>query len=263
MKMRSLLIASLLLPFSLVSQTWPAGKEVAISLSFDDARESQVLKGTALLDSFGVKATFYVVPSGVRKQISGWTKAVASGHEIGNHSLTHPCSGNFTWSRKNALEEYSMKDMKRELQDCNKLIRDLLGVEAVSFAYPCGQTYVGQGKGTKSYVPLVAKMFRSGRDWLGEASNDPAYPNWYQLSTIAIDEKSFEEILPIIEVARKTGAWIIFGGHEMDEGGYQTTKLETLRKLLNYANDPANKVWIQPVSTVEKHLKEARPVSGR
>ena len=37
---------------------WPKGKEAAISLSFDDARFSQVDRGTALLDSMQVKATF-------------------------------------------------------------------------------------------------------------------------------------------------------------------------------------------------------------
>lgn len=45
--------------------TWPLGKEAAISLSFDDARYSQVEGGTALLDSMHVKATFYVVTSAV------------------------------------------------------------------------------------------------------------------------------------------------------------------------------------------------------
>jgi len=236
------------------SQPWPGDNEVAISLSFDDARESQVLKGTPLLDSFRVRATFYVVPSGVKKQINGWQKAVASGHEIGNHSVSHPCTGNFAWSRDNALEEYSLRDMKKELKQCNNQIRDLLGVEATAFAYPCGQRFIGRGKSTRSYVPLVAKMFRSGRGWLDEAPNDPAYTNLHQLSCMEMDGKSFEELLPVIDAARKTKSWIIFGGHEMDEGGYQTTRLETIRRLLAYAADPANKVWIQPVTTVEKFL---------
>src|SRR2546423_13100266 len=88
------------------SFAWPEGKQAALSLSFDDARMSQVDSGTALLNKFGIKATFFVVPSAVEESIDGWRQAVANGHEIGNHSLTHPCTGNFSWSRKNALEEY-------------------------------------------------------------------------------------------------------------------------------------------------------------
>src|SRR5688572_3056494 len=71
---------------------WPDGKRVAVSLSFDDGRLSQIDKGTALLDKYNVKATFYVMPSSVKERLEGWKKAAANGHEIGNHSLTHPCS---------------------------------------------------------------------------------------------------------------------------------------------------------------------------
>ncbi|WP_306550559.1 polysaccharide deacetylase family protein, partial [Daejeonella sp.] len=82
---------------------WPEGKQIAISLSFDDARASQVDAGTALLDQYGVKGTFYVVPNSVKQRLEGWKKAVISGHEIGNHSFNHPCTGNFPWSRQKAI----------------------------------------------------------------------------------------------------------------------------------------------------------------
>ncbi len=55
--------------------SWPQGKKIALSLSFDDARNSQVEGGTALLDKYGVKATFYVVPSAVEKRLEGWKKS--------------------------------------------------------------------------------------------------------------------------------------------------------------------------------------------
>ena len=46
--------------------SWPKGKRAAVSLSFDDARVSQPDSGIALLDHYGIKATFFVVPSGVK-----------------------------------------------------------------------------------------------------------------------------------------------------------------------------------------------------
>src|SRR5438067_10080081 len=113
---------------------WPQGKQAAISLTFDDARESQVLVGTQLLNQYGIKATFFVVPSSVEKQLDGWKKAVASGHEIGNHTLTHPCTGNFDFSRKNALEDHTLNDMQNELTECNKRIKELLNVKPEVFA---------------------------------------------------------------------------------------------------------------------------------
>src|SRR6476619_2955431 len=54
------------------SFAWPQGKQAALSLSFDDARMSQVDSGTALLNQFGIKATFFIVPSNVEERMDGW-----------------------------------------------------------------------------------------------------------------------------------------------------------------------------------------------
>jgi peptidoglycan/xylan/chitin deacetylase (PgdA/CDA1 family) len=235
--------------------TWPEGKQIAISLSFDDARASQVDAGTALLDQYGVKGTFYVVPNSVKQRLEGWKKAVASGHEIGNHSFNHPCTGNFPWSRQKAIENYTLKKMRSELILANKDIKELLGVEAEVFAYPCGQTYIGRGENTKSYVPVVSKLFLSGRGWLDEGPNAPQFCDLAQLTGMEMDGKDFEQILPLIENAKKSGAWLVLAGHEMGTSGNQTTRLNMLKKLIEYAQNPANGIWIAPVGTVAKYIK--------
>lgn len=260
---RILLLATgiLLLADTLLAQqdkstfAWPEGKQIAISLSFDDARASQVDAGTALLDQYGVKGTFYVVPNSVKQRLEGWKKAVASGHEIGNHSFNHPCTGNFPWSKQKAIENYTLKQMRNELILANKDIKELLGVEAEVFAYPCGQTYIGRGENTKSYIPVVSKLFLSGRGWLDEGPNAPQFCDLAQLTGMEMDGKDFDQILPLIENARKSGAWLVLAGHEMGASGNQTTRLSMLKQLIEYAQNPANGIWIAPVGTVAKYIK--------
>ena len=237
---------------------WPEGKKAAISLTFDDARFSQVDTGTALLDKYGVKATFFVVPSSVEQRLDGWKKAVANGHEIGNHTMTHPCTGNFLWSRKNALENYSINDIQNEITECNTRIKELLGVTAEVFAYPCGQKFVGRDTNTKSYVPLISKMFILGRGWRDEALVDPLFCDLSQVSGIEMDGKSFDEILPLIEEAKKNGQWLILAGHEMGEGGVQTTQLSMLKQLIEYIQNPSNQIWIAPAGTVAEYIEKNR-----
>jgi peptidoglycan-N-acetylglucosamine deacetylase len=144
-----------------------------------------------------------VVPNSVKQRLEGWKKAVANGHEIGNHSFNHPCTGNFPWSRQKAIENYTLKQMRNELILANKDIKELLGVEAEVFAYPCGQTYIGRGDNTKSYVPVVSKLFLSGRGWLDEGPNAPQFCDLAQLTGMEMDGKDFEQILPLIENAKK------------------------------------------------------------
>lgn len=237
---------------------WPEGKKAAISLTFDDARFSQVDTGTALLDKYGVKATFFVVPSSVEQRLDGWKKAVANGHEIGNHTMTHPCTGNFLWSRKNALENYSINDIQNEITECNTRIKELLGVTAEVFAYPCGQKFVGRDTNTKSYVPLISKMFILGRGWRDEALVDPLFCDLSQVSGIEMDGKGFDEILPLIEEAKKNGQWLILAGHEMGEGGVQTTQLSMLKQLIEYIQNPSNQIWIAPAGTVAEYIEKNR-----
>ena len=233
---------------------WPQGRQAAVSLTFDDARPSQVDKGTALLDRFGAKATFYVIPGAVEERLEGWKAAVAAGHEIGNHSLVHPCSGNFLWSRDRALETYTLDGMREELIAASRRIEALLGVTPVSFAYPCGQTTVGRGVDTRSYVPLVAELFTSGRGWLDEAPNDPSYVDLAQITGMEMDGKTFEEILPLLESARTDGLWLVLAGHEMDDAGRQTTRLSMLEALIPYLQDPTNGFWFATVGEVAAYV---------
>ncbi len=240
------------------SLRWPEGKRAAVSLSFDDARLSQVDRGLSILDAYGVKATFYVVPSSVEQRLSGWKKAVANGHEIGNHTVRHPCTGNFPWSREKALEEYSLEEAGRELDEASAAIERLLGVRPTTFAYPCGQKFVGRGLSVKSYVPLVAERFIVGRGAFDEVANDPAFCDLAQVTGIDLDGLDFEQVRQLVDEAIADGRWLVFFGHEVGEPGRQTTFASTLEALCRYAQEPANGLWIDTVAAVGEYILEQR-----
>ena len=115
---------------------WPNGRRAAVSLSFEDARVSQIDTGLGLFKRQHVKVTFFVQAENIRKRLDGWKKAVADGHEIGNHSNTHPCTANYSFSRLNALEDYTLEMISAQLDGANAEIEDLLGVKPRTFAYP-------------------------------------------------------------------------------------------------------------------------------
>jgi peptidoglycan-N-acetylglucosamine deacetylase len=237
---------------------WPAGKRMAISLSFDDARLSQIDTGLALLRKHGVKATFFVQGNRIEQRLEGWRQAVAEGHEIGNHSMTHPCTGNYEFSRQNALEDYSLAMMRKQMDATNKKIAELLGVTPQTFAYPCGQKFVGRGRNTESYVPLIAKSFLVGRGYLDEAANDPAFCDLAQALGTAFDDMDFSQMIKPIQDAAKQGRWVIFVGHEIGERGFQVTDTKALEALFEYAKDPANAIWLGTVGEIGKYVQEHR-----
>ncbi len=237
---------------------WPEGKRMAISLTFDDARLSQPDLGIPLLDKYGVNGTFYVSPDNMVQRVEAWKKAVSNGHDIGNHSQLHPCTGNFDWSRHKALEDYNLLSMNAELDTANKIIQETLGITPVSFAFPCGQKFVGRGELTRSYIPVIASKFETGRGWLDEGPNDPAFCDMSQLTGMELDGKSFEQVKGLIESAREKGLWLVLAGHEMNNGGAQTSLLSTIEAICKYASDPANGIWIDDVHSVASYIKEKR-----
>ena len=48
-------------------------------------------------------------------------------------------------------------------------------------------------------------MFETGRGWLDEGPNDPAFCDMAQLTGMELDGKSFEQILKLIEAAKSKG----------------------------------------------------------
>ena len=235
---------------------WPKGKRTAVSLSFDDARLSQIDVGMPLLNKYGINATFYVLIDNVKKNLEGWKRAVANGHEIGNHTLSHPCTGNFAFSRDNALEMYDLDLILHELEGANAEIKQLLGVKPVTFAYPCGQKFVGMGINVKSYVPLVAERFIVGRGYLGESANDPVMCDLAQVIGLGFDNIDAAKAIELVEQAAAEGRWLIFVGHEIGDAGFQTTYSSAIESICNYALDAENGIWLDTVETVGRYVME-------
>jgi peptidoglycan/xylan/chitin deacetylase (PgdA/CDA1 family) len=245
------------------SFSWPAGKRVALSLSFDDARQSQITNGLELFARHEARVTFYVNPRNMTPQLPGWKRAVAQGHEIGNHSDSHPCSGNFPFARANAVEDYTEARFTADLDSAAAGIEKQLGIQATTFAYPCGQKFIGRGAQTQSTVAIISRRFLAARGFKDESANDPAFCDLAQLMGVDSDGLSFAAMLQLLKDAEARGAWLVFAGHNIGPGGRQTTLASSLEELLRYASDPGNGVWLDTVHNIAKHVQKQRAAVSR
>ena len=239
---------------------YPKNAQNAVSLSFDDARVSQVDIGLPILDKYGVKATFYVVPNAVEERLAGWQQAAKNGHEIANHTANHVCSGNFEWLRQKGLglEQIDLNWLAEDMDITSRYIEEKLAVKATGFAYPCGHTFVGQGEKTQSYVPLVAEKFNVGRTWNDETGNNPNYVDMAQVAAIRMDGMSFEQLVEMIEFMRVNNSWIVLAGHEVGKSGWYTVDEQVLVQLIAYFNDPKNGYWLDTIDNVATHITKQR-----
>jgi len=211
-----------------------------------------------LFKKHGVKATFYLISTYIEHRLSDWKEAMAFGHEIGNHSVTHPCTGNYPDFRYNALERYTLEMMAKELDEANAQIKELLGLQPRTFAYPCGLKFVGQGRSVESYVPLVAERFIAGRSFLDCTANDPTICDLAQTLGTDLDNQDFDQLKRVLDVASDEGRWLVFAGHEIGPRGYQTTDVEALGAILDYMEDPTRGIWLGTVEEIARYVRRER-----
>jgi peptidoglycan/xylan/chitin deacetylase (PgdA/CDA1 family) len=127
---------------------WPDGRQGAISLTFDDGMRSQYEVAVPILNEHGLCGTFYLQPrDDYEERLAPWRQVLASGHELGNHSVHHYGSVNISLSPvglKGGVEELTLADMEYEITEAARRLRSLFPEQReMSFAYPCYQSTVG------------------------------------------------------------------------------------------------------------------------
>lgn len=100
-----------------------------ISLSFDAAWGNEDT-GTLIkiLGKYNVKATFFVVGEWVDKYPESVKQLADAGHEVMNHSDTHP-----------HMSQLSVEQINKQISDCNDKIEKITGVRPVLHRAPYGE----------------------------------------------------------------------------------------------------------------------------
>ncbi|MEH7082369.1 polysaccharide deacetylase family protein [Neobacillus drentensis] len=171
----------------------------AVAITFDDGPNPiytpQVLE--IFSESVG-KATFFMIGEQMKKNPEVVKQVAALGHEIGNHTFTHP-----------KLSLLSIAECLEEIEQNEKLIEELAGQKPVVFRPP----YFDYNQDTVSLLnqkgyPMIGAINLEARDW-------------EQPGVMHILEKSRERI--------QNGSILIFH----DGYGDRSQTIEAVRKLVS------------------------------
>ena len=171
----------------------------AVAITFDDGPNP--LYTPQLLEIFSEavgKATFFMIGDQMKKYPEVVKQVAALGHEIGNHTFTHP-----------KLSLLSTSECLEEIEQNEKLIEELAGRKPIVFRPP----YLDYNQDTVSLLEL------KGYPMIG-ALNLEAH-DWEQPGVMHILEKSREGI--------KNGSILIFH----DGYGDRSQTIEAVRKLVS------------------------------
>jgi peptidoglycan/xylan/chitin deacetylase (PgdA/CDA1 family) len=105
------------------------GEDKKIAISFDAAwGADDTDRLLEILKENDVKATFFLCGYWVDKYPDEVKKIYGAGHDIGNHSNTHPHSS-----------KLSLEENKNNIKACHDKIKNLLGYEAFLYRPPFGE----------------------------------------------------------------------------------------------------------------------------
>jgi len=106
----------------------------SIALTFDDGPSESTPRLLDVLAKYGVHATFFQCGANVRRLRGVAREVAAAGHEIGNHSDTHP----FLHFRSAAF-------MRSQIRAAQSAVEDACGVSPRVFRPPYGVRWFGLG----------------------------------------------------------------------------------------------------------------------
>ena len=248
---------------------WPEPYRAAVTLTFDDGLPSQLARAVPILEQAGLRGTFYLNPrapdeepdteAGWRAALAPWQPVQARGHEMGNHTVVHPCSLNvdLPWQRGKNSIDWTIAQIEADILEAQVRIDAAFPAQgANTFAYPCYESTVGRGKQRVSYTPFVAEHFTAARhkgELRGELANDPLHCDLHHLSAWPVERQPGALMIGLVEQAAALGRWAVFAFHGIHEGHLAVAEGDFSELAAYLAARPD--VWTAPLVTIGAYVR--------
>ena len=238
------------------AQVWN-GKKSAVVLTYDDALNVHLDNAIPLLDSLGLKATFYLSGyfPGCRERLVDWRKAATKGHELGNHTLFHPCIGNQPgrqWVKPDYdMSKYTVQRMVDETRMTNVLLEAIDGKKKRTFAYTCGDMKIGDS----SFINNMKNDFVAARAVRHEMHRINQI-DLYNVDCYAINGQSGEEMIELVKKSMQTNSLLVFLFHGVGGEHALNVSLPAHRQLLLFLKQQEKDIWVVPMIDVAEQVKK-------
>jgi peptidoglycan/xylan/chitin deacetylase (PgdA/CDA1 family) len=235
-------------------------KTCAVVLTYDDGLNTDLNNVIPALDSAGLKGTFYISDyfDGLKSQIGKWRSAAAEGHELGNHTIWHPCEG----SRPGRefvkpdydLNNYTIARMVNEIKEMNTILQAIDGKSKRTFAYPCGDRKIHD----TLYLDSVKKDFVAARGVTPQMLPIDKI-DLYNVGCYTMNGQSANEMIALVKEAMKTHTLLVFLFHGVGGEHSLNVSLQAHSGLLHFLQDNKKNIWIAPLIDVAEFIKNNRP----
>jgi sialate O-acetylesterase len=233
------------------------GKKCAVVLTYDDALNVHLDNAIPALDSLSLKGSFFLTGSAdaCKKRLKDWRIAATKGHELGNHTLFHPCDGSKSgrsWlTPERDMSKYSIQRLTDEIKATNILLEAIDGKSKRTFAYTCGDMTINGQNFMDSLKRdfVAARAVRHEMHPLGEV-------DLYNVDCYAINGQTGAQMIDLVKKAMESGKLLVFLFHGVGGEHGLNVDLQAHRELLYFLKNSENDVWVAPMIEVAEHVKK-------
>lgn len=235
---------------------WPHGKKAAIVLTYDDSLHSQLDIAIPQLNEVGFKGTFFLNGTFPPEDVSRWRAVAAAGHELGNHSVFHPCpAAAFPSEPQFHTENHSVAGMLREIGAMNTFLFALDGKTSRTYGVPCSQTLVGGQDYTDALrTSGLIRYVRTGGAGDGVIADPSKLDSFRVPSRMFSVESSAADLIGFVDSVRKSGGMGVFMFHGVG-GDYLNVSADAHRALLQYLKQHEDEIWVATFQDVMDFVK--------
>ena len=231
-------------------------KQCAVVLTYDDAVDQHLDNAIPVLDSLGLKATFYITgfSASVKNRMNEWRKLAVNGHELGNHTLYHPCIGGTgrEWvAPEYDLRSYTIKRMVDETLMNNVFLQALDGKTTRTFAFTCGDMKIGDS----SFIELLKNDFIAARAVRAEMHTIDKV-DLYNVDCYYVNGQTAEQMIEWVKQATQKQSLLVILFHGVGGGNALNVLVPEHRRFLQYLQQHQKDIWIAPMITVAEYIKQ-------
>jgi peptidoglycan/xylan/chitin deacetylase (PgdA/CDA1 family) len=242
--------------------TFPNGAHCAVSLTYDDGIASHFEDVGPTLEANGLRGTFNITiaRASVMEHTAEWRAMAARGHELGNHSLFHPCRSTAEtprpWVGPYNLLDYDERRLREELQVASFALNLIDGQTERTYANTCWDTTIGSGAQERPMEPILADLFLAARGALTHRPVDLAHLDFMRLGSLHADQHSFDDLRAQVEAAIQSGGWLIYTMHGVGAGTHNLfIDHDQHRQFVEWLGQNQQRVWTATMIDVVRHLK--------
>jgi peptidoglycan/xylan/chitin deacetylase (PgdA/CDA1 family) len=231
-------------------------KKCAVILTYDDGLNVDLTNAIPALDSVGLKGTFYISDyfDGLKDQVFKWRKAAAKGHELGNHSVWHPCAGGRPGREfvkpDYDLNNYTVKRMTNEIKAMNNILKAIDGKTKRTFAYPCGDTKIYD----TAYIDGLRNDFIAARGVKPEMLTIDKI-DLYNVGCYTINGETGDQLIALVKKALTTHSLLVFLFHGVGGEHSLNVSLPAHSQLLHFLKQNEKDIWIAPMTEIAEYIK--------